>query len=255
VDRVRDRSAPDPVLLPAGNPGPLTGAGNNTWLIDGAAPALIDAGVGAPAHVDAVAARLAGRPLARVLVTHHHGDHASGLPALRARWPRLDACKIPLAGDSGWRTLADGARVVAGDRMLTVVHTPGHAADHACFWDEPAGHLYAGDMLIAGTTVMIPHGRGGSLRDYLASLDRLAALAPTRVYPGHGPVIERPVELIREYIAHRRQREQQVQGCLDRGILDVDLIVETIYGKLPDVVRAAARQTVEAHLEKLRAED
>ena len=52
----------------------MTGAGNNTWLLDGALPALVDAGVGAPAHLDAIAAALAGRPLARVLVTHGFTD-------------------------------------------------------------------------------------------------------------------------------------------------------------------------------------
>lgn len=244
-----------PILFATGHPGPLTGAGNNTWLLDGAEPTLIDAGVGADAHVEAVAEQLAGRPLARVLVTHHHADHASGVPALRARWPDLEAFKFPLPGETGWRALADGDRVVAGGRRLTVIHTLGHAPDHLCFRDEDAGHLYTGDMLIAGTTVMIPAGRGGSLRAYLASLERLAELRPSRAFPGHGPIIEQPVDLIREYIEHRRLRERQVQSCLARGIEDLDMIVQTIYGKLPDAVHSAARQTVEAHLEKLRIED
>ena len=43
---------------------------------------------------------------------------------------------------------------------------------------------------------MIPAGRGGNLREYLASLDRLAALRPARIYPGHGDVIENPLEVI-----------------------------------------------------------
>ena len=80
----------DPVmsrLFLALNPSPMTGAGNNTYLIDGAVPTLVDAGIGASGHIDALAAALAGRPLARVIVTHGHADHASGVPALRARWP------------------------------------------------------------------------------------------------------------------------------------------------------------------------
>jgi glyoxylase-like metal-dependent hydrolase (beta-lactamase superfamily II) len=248
----RGISPGDPILIPAANPGPLTGAGNNTWLLDGAEPTLIDAGVGADAHVEAVAAELAGRSLARVLVTHHHGDHASGLTALRARWPDLRAFKFPLAGETGWLPLADGDRVIAGDRQLTAIHTPGHAPDHLCFQDDVAGDLYSGDMLIVGTTVMIPAGRGGSLRAYLASLERLAALEPGRAFPGHGPIVEQPVDLIREYIEHRRLRDRQVRACLARGIEDIDMIVRTIYGKLPDAVHSAARQTVEAHLENLR---
>jgi hydroxyacylglutathione hydrolase len=242
-------------LLPAGNPGPLTGRGNNTWLLDGPEPTLVDAGVGAPSHLDALARVLDGRPLARVLVTHGHRDHAAGLPALSARWPAVESCKWPVEGESGWRALADGQRVRAGETELVVVHTPGHAPDHVCFWDEAAGDLYAGDMVVKGTTVMIPAGRGGNLRDYLRSLDRIAALRPARVFPGHGPVIEHPLDLIAEYIEHRRMREAQVLACLADGLTDPDAIVARIYPDLASEVRPAARLTVEAHLEKLREDN
>jgi len=244
-----------PVPLHAGNPGPLTGPGNNTWLIDGAEPALVDAGVGAASHVDAVAARLGGRPLARVLVTHGHHDHSSGVPALTDRWPTLTAAKFTLPGETGWHTLADGDIVDSGDVTLTVLHTPGHAPDHICFWDDRTGGLYSGDMVISGTTVMIPAGRGGNLRAYLQSLERLAALEPHRIYPGHGPVIERPVDLIREYIEHRMLRERQVLACLADGIRDVDAMVTRIYGDLTPPIFRAARQTVQAHLEKINEDD
>lgn len=233
-----------PLLIFADNPGPLTGSGNNTWLIDGREPALIDAGVGAASHVDAIARALGGRPLTRVLVTHGHSDHASGVPALRAKWPSIEVGQFPVLGD--------GAIVHAGDRTLAVIHTPGHAPDHICFWDEARRELYAGDMVAKGTTVMIPAGRGGNLRDYLASLERLATLDPARIFPGHGPVIEEPVALIREYIEHRRMRDAQVRACLDAGIVDVDAIVSRIYPDLSPELRPAARLTVEAHLEKVR---
>src|SRR5262245_20863126 len=122
----------DPLLLPANNPGPMTGEGNNTWLIDGDEPTLVDAGVGDPAHLDAIARALGGRPLARVVVTHGHADHISGVPALRARWPTIEAAKWILPGESGWRGLDDEARVRAGGGTLIIIHTPGHAPDHLC---------------------------------------------------------------------------------------------------------------------------
>ena len=166
----------------------MTGAGNNTWLLDGAEPTLIDAGVGASAHVEAIARALGGRPLARVLVTHGHADHASGVPALRARWPGVELAKfLPRTGRQSRGCVAArlptaiGSR--AGDSVLTVIHTPGHALDHVCFWDPDTRDLFAGDMLSLGTTIMIPAGRGGGLRAYLASLERLAALAPARIFP------------------------------------------------------------------------
>jgi len=241
-----------PQLIPAGNPGPLTGAGNNTWLIDGARPVLVDAGVGQAAHIDAVVAALGGRALAAVLVTHGHGDHSSGVPALRARWPGLEVCAARPHGE-GARVLADGDQVPSGDGALSTIATPGHASDHLCFWDALSGDLFAGDMLVAGGTVMVPpRSRDGSLRDYLSSLERMAALNPGRVLPGHGPVIDRPLALIAAYLTHRREREAQVRACLEDGVTDPAAIVSRVYPALAPGLRGAARLTVEAHLEKLK---
>lgn len=242
----------NPILIPAANPGAMTGRGNNTWLLMGAEPTLIDAGVGAPSHVEELARALEGRELSRALVTHGHADHASGAPALKARWPNVELAKFAPWEGLPWRALVDGDRITAGDSLLTVVHTPGHALDHVCFWKPETRELFAGDMLALGTTIMIPAGRGGGLRAYMTSLERLAALQPARVFPGHGPIIERPVELITEYLAHRRMREEQVRQCLAEGLTDAEAIVERLYPGLPTSLGAAARATIEAHIEKLR---
>ncbi len=239
--------------LLARNPGTLTGPGNNTYLIDGAEPTLIDAGVGHQEHLDELAQTLGGRRLERVLVTHGHPDHASGVPALRARWPDVAVHKWTGPGDAGaWRQLRDRDVVRAGDQELSVMYTPGHAIDHVCFWHPSSGELFCGDMMTKTTTIMIPPAsRGGSLRDYLESLRRLAELEPRLAWPGHGDVIDAPVGRIHAYLAHRAEREQQVQACLDEGVTDIDAIVTRVYADTPTDLWPAARLTVEALLEKL----
>jgi glyoxylase-like metal-dependent hydrolase (beta-lactamase superfamily II) len=134
------------------------------------------------------------------------------------------------------------------------MHTPGHAPDHACFWDAEQRYLYSGDMLILGTSVVIPFGRGGSLHEYLRSLERLADLKPERIFPGHGDVIERPLEVIAEYLEHRRLRERQILESFSDGVTGVEAIVRRVYPNLAPGLHAAARSTVEAHLQKLRDE-
>jgi glyoxylase-like metal-dependent hydrolase (beta-lactamase superfamily II) len=190
-----------------------------------------------------------------VLVTHGHADHASGAPALRARWPSLECWKWKIDGDdASWRGLSEGQIVRASERVLAVLHTPGHAIDHVCFWDATSRALYAGDMIRHPGTVVIPAGRGGNLRDYLRSLDRLAALDPGQLFPGHGAIVDRPREVIAEYIAHRHAREEQVIACLRDGVTDIEGIVDRIYAGLASDLRDAARLTVRAHLDKLRDE-
>ena len=233
-------------LLPAGNPGAFTGpAGNNTWLVDGAGspgsgePLLVDAGVGDASHIEALRAALGGRPLARVFVTHAHPDHASGVPRLREIWPNIE--------------VVDGSSssVPAGDGALEVIPTPGHSPDHACLWDPERRVLFAGDLLVSGGTIMIAASSGGNLREYLASLARVRALAPSRVYPGHGPVIDNAAALIDEYVAHRHMREAQVIGALERAPATIEDLVRSIYPALMPALRGAARETVLAHLVKL----
>jgi glyoxylase-like metal-dependent hydrolase (beta-lactamase superfamily II) len=202
--------------------------------------------------VAALAAALGGRPLARVIVTHGHPDHASGVPAIRARWPGVELYRWLCDDEADCRPLADGQSIDAGDRRLQVVYTPGHATDHVCLWDAVRRDLYAGDMVIRGGSVLIPAGRGGSLREYLRSLERLVALDPARIYPGHGPIIEAPADVLAEHLAHRRDRERQVLACIETGSPDVDRIVSRLYPSLAEGLLPAARMTVQAHLDKLR---
>lgn len=246
-------------LIPGFNPGPYTGAGNNTYLLSGREPTLIDAATGEPRHLAALHEALDGSLLSRVLVTHGHVDHASGAPALAARWTGVDFLKMPWPERDGesrvdWRPVADGEVVDAGDAALRVVHTPGHAPDHVCFFDEVEGTLFCGDLLIQGGTVVVPASYGGSLTDYLASLARIRDLRPARVLPAHGPEIEDVVSLVEQYVAHRRRRDGEILSALRRGHATQAAIVQAVYPDLADELRMAAGESVLAHLQKLEAE-
>jgi glyoxylase-like metal-dependent hydrolase (beta-lactamase superfamily II) len=234
------------ILIPAGNASEWTGpAGNNTYLLTGAVPALIDAGVGAAAHIAAVAAQLKGVPLASILVTHGHPDHVDGLPALLQRWPGARVFANP----------ADGSNIPAGDCVLRAIHTPGHAPDHVCFFDEASGDLYCGDLVRLGGTIVIPGSRGGRLVDYLASLRRIRTLAPRRLLPGHGPIVDDPLALIDEYVRHRHRREEEIIAALRHGAGTPEAIALDVYGdNLSELLAVAARESVLAHLIKLRDE-
>ena len=175
------------------------------------------------------------------------------------RIPRPSFSKLPWPDEDAqydvpWRTLGDGDVVRAGDESLQALHTPGHSPDHLAFWHEPSGTIFTGDLVVQGSSVMIHWSRGGDLGQYLASLERLLALAPRRLLPAHGPAIDDPRTILTGYLEHRRQRERQVLAALRAGHASVQAIAESIYDGLAPALMPAARENVRAHLEKLKTE-
>lgn len=241
--------------LHAGNPSAMTGSGNWTYFLRGQYPVLIDAGVGVDAHLDAIADAHAAGP-AHVLVSHAHGDHIGGVEALAHRWPNTRFSKMPWPERDSrygvpWEALADGAIIPAGDTELQVVHTPGHSPDHLAFWQPSTREMFSGDLVVAGTTVVIPASSGGSLTHYLRSLEHVLSFQPERLLPAHGEPIEHPERIISHYLRHRREREQQVLEALQRGDRTLDAMVARIYVGLAGSLVPMARESVLAHLHKL----
>ena len=241
------------------NPSPLTGRGNTTWLLPGHVPTLIDAGTGEPQHLQALEKALDGGRLSQVLVTHTHIDHASGAAAIAQRMPHVRFLKMPWPEQDAqwhvrWEPLKDGESIAVGDSVVTAVHTPGHSPDHLCFWDADARQLFCGDLAWKGSTVVIPPTHGGDVAAYLDSLERIIDLSPRLMLPAHGEVIDRPVELLREYIEHRMMRERQVLDALRAGISDPAQMVARIYPSLAAPLVPVARESVLAHLLKLERE-
>ena len=218
---------------------------------------LFDAGVGQAEHLEALAAAAAAGP-ALVVVSHAHPDHASGAPAIAARWPTAVFAKVPWPEKDEtaipWRSMADGDVVDTAEGPLLVVHTPGHAPDHIALWHAHSRTLFGADLMQLGNTVAIPAGSGGDLAAYLRSLRRVQSLAPARVLPAHGPVIEDAQALIEHYLQHRHHREVQIVTALESGLDSVDAIAARIYTGLTPQLGPLARQSVLAHLIKLEQE-
>jgi glyoxylase-like metal-dependent hydrolase (beta-lactamase superfamily II) len=146
------------ITISARNPGPWTGTGNNTFLLPGRVPTLIDAGVGEAEHLRDIEGSLGDQShagLARVIVTHAHSDHIAGVTAVAARWPAASFEKLAWPGRDDrwpvqWKPLQDNDVVEGGDSRLRVVHTPGHAPDHIALFDEESRTLFSGDLVVFG---------------------------------------------------------------------------------------------------------
>jgi glyoxylase-like metal-dependent hydrolase (beta-lactamase superfamily II) len=237
----------------------MTGRGNVTYALAGRDGAtLIDAGIGTPEHLDDLLRFLTqeGVPLRSVHVTHGHVDHVSGATTIGRAHPSAAFSKYPWEGEDArhavvWRPLADGDRLPVGDEELVVIHTPGHSPDHVTFWHEDSKTLFSGDLVILEGSVVIPVSRGGDLAAYLRSLERVRALEPCVLLPGHGRAITSPALVLTNQIEHRLRREQQVIEALASGLGTVESITESIYDGLRQELTWAARENVRAHLQKL----
>ncbi|MDQ5820029.1 MAG: MBL fold metallo-hydrolase, partial [Actinomycetota bacterium] len=117
---------------------------------------------------------------------------------------------------------ADPHFLDAGDEVdgWEILHLPGHADGHLGLLRE--GVLIAGDALLATISPNVglyPGGRPDPLGDYLDSLGRIAELAPSVAYAGHGPTIADPAARARELVEHHRERLERTRAALDGAAL------------------------------------
>jgi glyoxylase-like metal-dependent hydrolase (beta-lactamase superfamily II) len=227
----------------APNPGPYTGPGTNTWIVEaGPVKVVIDPGPDDDRHLAAINNALAGATVGVVLVTHSHPDHLP-LAERLARSHHATVRRFP--------ELGDGDVVRAGTLNVMALHTPGHSADHLCFWIAGSRAMFTGDLILGRGSSMVTYPEG-DVAAYLRSLDRVAALEPRVLYPGHWEPVNDARAKIDEYRAHRLEREAQVLAEVRRGAGTAPELTQRVYGaELDEQLLAAAEMTLRAHLRKL----
>jgi glyoxylase-like metal-dependent hydrolase (beta-lactamase superfamily II) len=213
---------------------------------------VIDPGPADPGHLAAVARQAPG---GLILLTHGHPDHVDGVPDLaaatggqvRGLMSAYQSATDPLAG--GQMLLADGFEI-------TVLATPGHTSDSACFLVERDGEqvIFTGDTILGRGTTVVAHP-DGDLGDYLDSLDLLSAYDGVSALPGHGPALADCAAAARFYLAHRRARLDQVRRAVAEGAETADQVVAAVYADVDRALWPAAGWSVRAQLAYLRREN
>lgn len=184
-------------------------------------------------HVDHIGAAADVAPLSRGPVLQGRLDREQARTVYGDRgWGRTLADHLRRHGmppdeaaavEGSWRGFASLARPAPaepldpGDRVdgWEVVPLPGHADGHIGLLRDAV--LVAGDALLPDITPTIglwPGGDPDPLGHYLATLDRIVALAPELVLPGHGDPIDDPAGRARETADHHRDRLDRAAGAL-----------------------------------------
>ena len=263
------------VLAP--NPSPYTLSGTQTWLVGaGAQIAVIDPGpdggsqpghadINGEGHMDAILRAVGPAKITAIICTHTHRDHspasrplqaATGAPiigcaplVLTDDGPRSDTAFDPdYAPD---RVLVDGETISGEGWTLQAVTTPGHTSNHICYALLESGALFTGDHVMKwSTTVVSPPD--GDMAAYMASLQKLYEREDRVYYPAHGPAVEKPRQLVRGMIGHRRQRERQILKLLETAPHAIPDMVAAMYKGLDPRLTGAAGRSVLAHLMDLQ---
>ena len=246
-----ERVAPGIRVLALRTPTLPPAAHTNVYLVgpETGPVAVVDPGTPYPDQQAILDAVLSEIPIARVLLTHHHGDHTGGAATLAAKW------NVPIAAHAATaKRLAGRVNVDEilddGDEVhgATCVFTPGHAEGHLVF--EVGDAQIAGDMIAGVGTILIDPDEG-DMAQYLASLERMRARASNTLLPAHGPIIADGPAKLTEYLAHRRMREQRVIDALAGAPQTVRQLVEVVYSDTPRVLWGLAERSLLAHLLKL----
>ncbi len=137
------------------------------------------------------------QPVAAILVTHNHADHVDALEEVR-RETGAPAYMHPIdadgAGITGYEPLEDGQELSLAGETFGVLHTPGHSKGSVTF--VVGEDQIVGDLILPGSV-----GRtdlsGASWEEMEVSIRKVMPLwqARTRLYCGHGPVLDAMEEL------------------------------------------------------------
>lgn len=148
-------------------------------------------------------------PVAQVILTHNHFDHAGAVKAIKARY---NARVLAFSEGAGVdELLSDGQFIKAGDEILEVLHTPGHSSDSICLYAPSEKALFSGD-----TQVRVRWPGDVYPPEYIEALFKLACRDIQKIYSGHDePITNDCQEILLHTLRNIQPREDssiQAQG-------------------------------------------
>jgi glyoxylase-like metal-dependent hydrolase (beta-lactamase superfamily II) len=128
------------------------------------------------------------------------------------------------------KTFQDGDILPGG---FKVIHTPGHAPGHCCFYKSSI--LIAGDIDLVSPWV---GNRSCSIVDYLKSLEKLKQLPIKALFPSHNePIYENIAEQIDLFRQRFIKHADRIFNLITEAPLSLDQITELAFQSLPETKR------------------
>jgi glyoxylase-like metal-dependent hydrolase (beta-lactamase superfamily II) len=141
-----------------------------------------------------------------------------------------------VSGGFNVRTLKDGDVINAGVFSFECIETPGHSPGHVCLYESREKILISGDHILGDITPIIAlwSDEVNSLKDYLASLEKVQNLDVGRVLPGHGSTFENFRQRIEELKIHHRRRADEIVDILQAGVQNAMQVASQMSWDIPE---------------------
>lgn len=184
-------------------------------------------------------------------------------PTRALRWEACPEDALDAAEDHPTFRLADG-------RTLRLIPASGHTPGNLVALIEESRELFSGDTLIPttiptsglhfpglieGSEAVEEARRWPSLPPFLRSVAAIRELGVTRVFPGHGDVIDEPAVYLDRFEAHHARRAEKVRAALaalpGAGEATAFEVVRAVFRRLPDERLGQAMTEVLGHLDLL----
>ncbi len=256
-------------IVPISLPTPFYIGPVNVYLIPEDPITLIDTGPKTKEAVDTLRAALRSEGLSvadirRIVLTHAHEDHCGLARALRdeAKNAEVLVHYADSLDDGQCSELTDEAELEFDSGALQVVHTPGHTPGSCSFIRHADRTLIAGDCVLKRITpnpILSPDPidrsrRFRSLEEYLVSLARVRALAPTLVLGGHGDAVHDYEELFHRYLRAIRDRQSQIIRLVPTNGASAWEVSRAMFPGTDDVHRFLGVSEAVAHLDYAQSE-
>lgn len=182
------------------------------------------------------------------------------IQALAARYELIHAYADAVSNVEAYR---DDQEFVFASGALRAVHTPGHTPGSCCFLRESNRLVLAGDTILKNVTPnpmlyadpFDPRRRFPALGEYLVSLARLRALAPTLVKTAHGPDVTDFEEYFFSLTRHIQERQNNVLRRVPATGISAWEMANQLFPQVKDLHRFLAISEAVAHLDLAVAEN
>jgi cyclase len=197
--------------------------GNSTLYVTAEGPILVDDKL--PGNFDDIVASVKSvtdKPVRYVFNTHYHFDHTGSNTGFLATAPVIaheNARRSMLKSNQpGAPSIVFGDRmsVLLGGREIQALHYGSGHTDGDSLVYFPADRVLCTGDLMAGATPLIDYNGGGSVKAWIATLNRaLKELDFDTVIPGHGPVTSR--EMLATFVANTQKLADRVATLVKEG--------------------------------------